>query len=591
MDTQVTVIRVTPLVRLLLASALVFGAVATLLLPVPCLVAWLMLEQLSGNPLWPQSLLAGPEQLCLWALLAVLARWLASFIATALSHLAAMVVATDVRTRVLEHLGRLPMSWHASQTTGGLKKVFTSDIGQIEGFWAHHIPDAVSALLLPVASLICLVLINGFLGACFVLLFVLCLVVQLSSYARMLKGSVLERYNAALEELNSAVVEFTHGMPVIKLFNRGLNSFSKMQHCVEVFRDIQIQGYRTFAPRWALFSTLTLLPFTVAAVAGAPLYLAGYATLSEVTLFLMLGCVCLSPLTRLVRLAGIASELTQSIARLRSILAAPVEETGSFTASVVRKARMLVCNLRVCYGEKIALNNISFTAEPGTTTAIVGASGSGKSTLACAITGLERISSGTVSIDGYPISAFPEHEFASLITTVFQSPHIFSGTIAENIALGVQDPDIRAVEEAARRAHCSQFIEALPNGYASRIGEGGEVHLSGGQKQRIALARMAYRATPIVVLDEATSFADAESEAEIQAALSGLLRDRTVIVVAHRLHTIARADQILVLQEGELVEQGSHEHLLEKGGVYASLWQAHHKARSWIIRTREACSC
>lgn len=145
--------------------------------------------------------------------------------------------------------------------------------------------------------------------------------------------------------------------------------------------------------------------------------------------------------------------------------------------------------------------------------------------------------------------------------------------------------------EAARRARCSQFIEALPHGYASRIGDGGEVHLSGGQKQRIALARMAYRATPIVVLDEATSFADAESEAEIQAALSGLLRDRTVIVVAHRLHTIARADQILVLQEGELAEQGTHESLLAQNGVYASLWQAHHKARSWSIRTREVSAC
>lgn len=588
MEKQVSVIQMTPLVRLLLACALVFGAVETLLLPVPCLVAWLMLEHLCGNPLWPQY---QPDQLCLWAILAVLARWLTSLAATTLSHLAAMVVATDVRTRVLEHLGRLPMSWHSTQTTGGLKKVFTSDIGQIESFLAHHIPDAVSALLLPVLSLICLVLINGCLGILFVLLFVLCLVVQMSSYAHMLRGSVLGRYNAALEALNSAVVEFTRGMPVIKLFNRGLSSFSRMRHCVEEFRDIQTQGYQTYAPRWALFSTLTLLPFTVAAVAGTPLYLTGHATLSEVTLFLMLGCVCLSPLTRLVRLAAIASELSQSIARLRSILAAPVEETGSFTASVVRTARMEVRNLCVSFGEKKVLKKISFTAEPGTTTAIVGASGSGKSTLACAITGLEHISSGLVSIDGYPLSSFPEHELASLITTVFQSPHIFSGTITENIALGVKDPDPAAVEEAARRARCSQFIEALPHGYASRIGDGGEMHLSGGQKQRIALARMAYRATPIVVLDEATSFADAESEAEIQAALSGLLRDRTVIVVAHRLHTIARADQILVLQEGELAEQGTHESLLAQNGVYASLWQAHHKARSWSIRTREVSAC
>ena len=160
------------------------------------------------------------------------------------------------------------------------------------------------------------------------------------------------------------------------------------------------------------------------------------------------------------------------------------------------------------------------------------------------------------------MSAFPARELASLITPVFQAPHIFAGTIAENIALGVQNPREEDIVAAARLARCAQFIESFPNKYATRIGEGGEVHLSGGQKQRIALARMAYRRTPVVVLDEATSYADAQSEAEIQQALSGLLRGRTVIVVAHRQ------------------------------GVYAALWEAHHRARAWSIRTkREACPC
>ena len=369
-------------------------------------------------------------------------------------------------------------------------------------------------------------------------------------------------------------------------------SFSKMRSCVDEFRDIQTQGYVTFAPRWALFSTLTVMPFTLAAVAGAPLYLAGLATLSEVTLFLMLGCVCLSPLTKLVRLAAIVSEMAQSLNRLRDILAVPAEQTGSFPASLVRKPMLKVHNLYVRFGEKSVLKNINFVAEPGTTTAIVGASGSGKSTLAATIAGLERIHSGTISIDGYPLSAFPARELASLITPVFQAPHIFAGTIAENIALGVQNPREDDIVAAANLARCAQFIESFPNKYATKIGEGGEVHLSGGQKQRIALARMAYRRTPVVVLDEATSYADAQSEAEIQQALSGLLRGRTVIVVAHRLHTIAKAQQILVLKEGEIVERGTHESLLAEQGVYASLWEAHHRARAWSIRTRkEACPC
>lgn len=586
MEQKAKVIQISPLAKLMLAGSLVFGAIDTVLIPVPYLAAWLILKHLAGNTIWPM------DQIFFWVFMAIGARWLASLLSTTLSHLSAMQVTTDLRTRLLEHLGRLPMHWHAGQTRGGLKKVFTSDIGEVESFLAHHIPDTVSALLLPILSLICLLWVNWILGLLLVLLFVACILVQATSLARMSRGSILGRYNEALEDLNSAVVEFTHGMPVIKLFNRELSSFSKMRHCIDEFRDIQTQGYVTFAPRWALFSTLTVMPFTLAAVAGAPLYLAGLATLSEVTLFLMLGCVCLSPLTKLVRLAAIVSEMAQSLNRLRDILAVPVEQTGTFSASLVRKPRVQVHNLHVRFGEKSVLTNINFVAEPGTTTAIVGASGSGKSTLAAAIAGLERIDSGTISIDGYPLSAFPARELASLITPVFQAPHIFAGTIAENIALGVQNPREEDIVAAARLARCAQFVESFPNKYATKIGEGGEVHLSGGQKQRIALARMAYRRTPVVVLDEATSYADAQSEAEIQQALSGLLQGRTVIVVAHRLHTIAKAQQILVLKEGEIVERGTHESLLAEQGVYASLWEAHHRARAWSIRTRkEACPC
>ena len=303
--------------KLMLAGSLVFGAIDTVLIPVPYLAAWLILEHLAGNTIWPM------DQIFFWVFAAIGARWLASLLSTTLSHLSAMQVTTDLRTRLLEHLGRLPMHWHAGQTRGGLKKVFTSDIGQVESFLAHHIPDTVSALLLPILSLICLLWVNWILGLLLVLLFVTCIVVQTTSLAKMSKGSILGRYNRALEGLNSAVVEFVHGMPVIKLFNRELSSFSKMRSCVDEFRDIQTQGYVTFAPRWALFSTLTVMPFTLAAVAGAPLYLAGLATLSEVTLFLMLGCVCLSPLTKLVRLAAIVSEMTQSLARLSDILSSP----------------------------------------------------------------------------------------------------------------------------------------------------------------------------------------------------------------------------------------------------------------------------
>ncbi len=586
MENKTRVVQLTTGAKLMLGGSLLFGACDTLLIPVPYLVAWAILDQVGGGSGHDVS------GYFVWLLLAVLSRWVFSFGSAALSHLAALNVTSDLRRRLLEHLGRLPMYWHSTQTQGGIKKLFTSDIGQVDGFIAHHIPDTVSAVLLPIVSLICLVAVNWVLGLLLVLLFVLCIVIQAGSYAKMSRDNIWGRYNKSLEDLNSAVVEFTRGMPVIKLFNRGLSSFSRMRRCVEEFREIQTLGYKVYAPRWAIFSSLTVMPFTLAAVAGTPLYLSGHATLSELTLFLMLGCVCLSPLTRLVRLAAIASEMGQSVGRLRTVFETPEDKRGTLSADCVKSAGVQVSGLRVRFGDKVVLRDISFTAAPGTTTAIVGASGSGKSTLASAIAGLERIDAGSICIDGHPLDLFPTRELARLVAPVFQSPHIFAATVAENIAPGVESPDRKRLEAAAERARCADFIKAMPRGFDTMVGEGGEVHLSGGQRQRIALARMAWRQTPIVVLDEATSYADAESEAEIQAALSEMLADRTVIVVAHRLHTIAGADQILVMREGVIAERGTHAGLMAMEGLYAAMWRAAGQARTWSIRnTREESAC
>ena len=201
MEQKAKIIQISPLAKLMLAGSLVFGAIDTVLIPVPYLAAWLILEHLAGNTIWPM------DQIFFWVFMAIGARWLASLLSTTLSHLSAMQVTTDLRTRLLEHLGRLPMHWHAGQTRGGLKKVFTSDIGEVESFLAHHIPDTVSALLLPILSLICLLWVNWILGLLLVLLFVACILVQAASLARMNKGSILGRYNKALEDLKALKAE------------------------------------------------------------------------------------------------------------------------------------------------------------------------------------------------------------------------------------------------------------------------------------------------------------------------------------------------------------------------------------------------
>ena len=578
MENTTKLIRLSSRSRFMLGGAIFLGALNALLIPVPFLMAWRILEQLMGH-----AVQGNLTTLFCYAALAVFARWAFQLSSIALSHFAALHVSTDLRHRLLTHLGDLPLHWHSGQTTGGLKKVFTTDVGQIDGFIAHHIPDAISALVLPLTALSCLTWINWKMGLLLIPLFVLCLALQAGSYAAMGKNNIWKTYNEALENLNAAVVEFVRGMPVIKLFNRGVDSFAKMREAVEAFREIQVLGYRVFAPRWAMFSSLTVMPFTVAAIGGGTLYVTGHASLADVTLFLMLGGVSLSPLTKLSRLAAIAAEAEQSVARIRAVFTAPAEKRGALTASAADAARIEADSLCVRFGDKTILHNVSFAAEPGTTTAVVGASGSGKSTLAAVLAGMEEISGGSVRIGGHALVEFPSPELARLVAPVFQAPHIFTATVSENIALGMPAATPEAITAAAAAARCDDFIKTLPNGYGTRIGDGGETHLSGGQKQRIALARMALRRPPIVILDEATAYADAESEAEIQAALSTLLRGCTVVAVAHRLQTIAGADQILVMDKGTIAERGTHESLLACDGMYAAMWNAHHKARSWSI--------
>jgi ATP-binding cassette subfamily B protein len=528
-DSQV--LRLTAAPKLMLGGAVLFGILNTLLIPIPCLAAWRILEGLI-DPSEPVQ--AG--SLVLWAGLAILVRWFCQAVSIALSHFAALYVSKELRHSLLAHLGELPLHWHAGQSVGGLKKVFTNDIGQVDSFLAHHIPDTISALLLPLTALCCLTWVNWQLGLLLIALFVLCLAVQGSSYAIMGKSDMWSRYNQSLENLNAAAVEFVRGMPVVKLFNRDMQSSTRMRAAVEGFKDIQILGHRVFAPRWALFSSLTVMPFTLAAVVGTVLHAFGFVSLVDLALFLMLSGITLAPLAKLVRLAAIFSEAGQSMARIRGILAEPAEIRGTLTAPVVKHPRVVVENLGVRFGDKIILHHVNFVAEPGTTTAVVGPSGAGKSTLAAVLAGMESTSEGSITIDGYGLIEFPLHELARLVTPVFQTPYIFTGTVAENIALSSPDASQEAIAEAASLARCADFIHSLPQGYVTRIGDGGEIHLSGGQNQRIALARMALRRAPVIVLDEATAYADAESEAEIQSALSDLMYGRTVIVIAHRLN-------------------------------------------------------
>ena len=576
------VIQLSQKARKLLIAAIGMGCVVTLLFPVPMLISWLILQNVI-DPASTSPVLSAVLPLVFWAVAAVVLRWGLQIGSLVLSHIAAFHFSRDLHIRMLTHMGDLPLHWHSNHTMGGLKKVFTSDVGNVEGFIAHHIPDTISCLLLPVVSLVLFSFINWQMSLALLVPLAACVWVQVGSFKRLAKDNTMASYHKSLEQLNACAVEFVRGMPVIKIFNHSMSSFSKMQQAIDGFKAMQILGHKFYAPRWATFLSLTATPFVILAVLGSILYMTGSLTLPDLALFLMLSGVTLAPLTKLVRIGALLTDLTQSVNRIRSVLSAPVEKRGTRKHTEVASADVIVRDLSVKYGERVVLGGVSFTVPQGKTTAIVGASGAGKSTLASVLAGMEQIAGGDVLIGGLSIREFSQYELASLVSPVFQSPFIFTGTVAENILLGRLEAEHEEIIGAAKKTRCHEFIEELPEGYDTVIGAGGSVHLSGGQMQRVALARIVLRDTPVVVLDEATAYADAENELAIQRDMSQFMQSRTLVVVAHKLASIAGADQIIVLDQGKIVEKGTHDDLIEQNGYYTRMWKMQSTARDWVI--------
>ena len=560
-------------------SAAIAGA-AALLYPVPVIMAWLVLDDYMAMG----SSMPFPMVPCLAAVGAVALGGALRAFSSYCSHKASFGIGRGLRLELMAHLGRLPLHWFGSRTTGGLKKIFSEDIGEVENFIAHNITDFMFALILPLLSIGLLLFVDWRLGLVLAALLALALLVQAGSLKQMKTSNFMDRYYAAMTMLHADAVEFVHGMPEIKIFNRSADSFGRMQQAIENMRAMQEEVKSFYVLQWARFLAVVNMPLTLLGCAGAVLFLYGGLPLQDLALFLTLGGIALLPMNRLMRFVAFIMRTMQGWASVQAVLAEPVERRGMCRREDIDRADLRIDGLRVAYDGEEVLHGISFAAREGTVTAIVGPSGSGKSTLAAVLAGLEKAAEGSITLGGIPLGDFSDEELARTFSIVFQQPFIFSGTVRENICLGNEAATREEMEEAVRLASCEDLIAGLPKGYETRIGHGGDVHLSGGQRQRIALARMALRDTPVVLLDEATAFADPESEEAIQAGLSGFLSGKTVLVIAHRLPSIAGADSIIVLDQGRIAEQGAHEDLLKANGLYARLWEAHNTARSWAIR-------
>ena len=500
------------------------------------------------------------------------------------SHISAYNTVARIRMQLIHHLGTLPLGYHILHPSGKQRKIIEKNTDNLEILIAHNIPDYVQSLVLPIAflvfmfrydwrlSLICLVpILIGF-----ILLF------------SMLKGEssgFIEQVQKSGEDISNAATEYVRGIAVVKTFGQTASSFRRYQRSVKDYADFMTKYAFSMENAFSLYTTIVNAVFLFLIPGGIVLYnLGGGAekTIMTFAFFAVLIPLVASILTKLMHSSSNLMLADASFAAIEKMLAEkPLTETKKLPVPQNGEIRLDHVSFQYEAGVK-ALDDVSLTIRPGTVTALVGESGGGKSTVANLIARFWDVSEGSVTVGGVDVRKLDYADWMKHISIVFQDTNLFKISVAENVSMYKPGASREEIMEALRQARCEDILEKLPNGVDSVIGARG-VYLSGGEMQRIALARAILKDAPIVLLDEATAFADAENEYLIQRALDILLHGKTVLMIAHRLQTIVHADQIIVMQRGGIAEQGTHEELMQRQGVYAKMYHEYENSVSWKI--------
>lgn len=507
------------------------------------------------------------------------------------SHVAAFRILYGLRVRLSEHIGRLPLGYLNGTSTGAIKKALEQNVEKIENFVAHTIPDLVNAATTVIVMFVIFFSLNGGMAAVCLLAIVIGISVQFSMMFGKKAQEFFKMYFDTSEQMSASAVQYVRGMPVVKIFGQTVESFRQFSKSIYRFKEYALNVCDTYQPGMVTFIVLLnsivtfIIPVGLLLLDGQP----GNIALAAVYLFfIILGPGVASPFYKLTFLASNTREIDEGVHRIDAIFAEkPVPEPA--TPQQPKGHDICFENVSFSYEnakEKTrteALKHINFTARAGEITALVGPSGSGKSTIANLIPRFWDVTEGTIKIGGADIRNIPSELLMDQVSFVFQDTFLFFDTLYENIRVGKPDATEAQVIAAARAAQCDDFIRRLPQGYQTLIGEGG-VYLSGGEAQRVAVARAILKNSPILVLDEATAFADPENEYKMQLAIQELIREKTVIIIAHRLSSIISANQIIVLKEGEIAQQGIHSELSVNEGLYKQMWDAYTDAFQWTLK-------
>lgn len=509
-----------------------------------------------------------------------------------MSHKAAYNTLFGLRTSLQKKMENHPLGAIEEKGTGAIKKMFVDDIGSLEVLLAHSLPEGIANLIVPVMVYIAMFFVDWRLALMSLASIPLSIVAMMIMYSAGMKK--MGPYYMASGKMNNTIIEYVNGMEVVKVFNKQAESYQRFSKDVGDYRDYALAWYKTAWPWMALYSAL--LPCTIILTLPLGGYFAymGYVSLSDLILVLCLSLSIGLPLLKALGFLPTMPQLNYKISALEDALNIEPLKQGENRFKGIDHT---ISYDNVTFGYQLSkmgengqpetyiknvIHNVSFTAKVGEKTAIVGESGSGKSTLAKLLIHYYDVLEGSISIGGQNLQDMSLKALNKEISYVSQDQYLFNTSLLENIRIGNLSATDEEVIEAAKKAQCMEFLDKLPNGIYSLAGEAGKM-LSGGERQRISLARAILKNAPIVVLDEATAYADPENEEKMEAAIAELVKGKTLIVIAHKLPAIVDADQILVMDHGRLVANGKHKDLLESSAEYRKLWDATIFSKEWKI--------
>lgn len=560
----------------------VLSAVSALVALVPFVYIWKILRDvLNAAPDYAQAVNI-PHYGWMAVLFAVLA-YLIYIAALMCSHLSAFRVATNLRLEVSEHLATLPLGFTETFGSGKLRKIIHESTGAAETFLAHQLPDKYNAMATPIGLLVLLLVFDWRLGLLSLVPVALGFVIMSAMTGRRMADK-MRQYGNALESMSNEAVEYVRGIPVVKTFGQSVFSFKKFKATIDEYEKWVIAYTKELRMPMMLYTAAINGAFAFLIVGGLLFTRNGVTSefLLNLLFYIIITPVISLTLTRIMYMSENELVVADALARVDSVLdAEPVPENDH--PRHPKDASVSLKDVHFSYdGKTDVIKGVSLKIQPGQMVAFVGPSGGGKSTLANLICRFFDVQSGSVRVGGADVRDIPKEELMDTISFVFQNSRLLKGSILDNVRLGRAQATEAEVLAALKAAQCMDIVEKFPEGIHTVIGTKG-VYLSGGEQQRIAIARAMLKNAPILLLDEATAFADPDNEAKVQAAFAQLAKGKTVLMIAHRLSTVANADCIYVVQDGQIVESGTKDELCAQNGLFARMWQDYQASVQWKV--------